>query len=140
MHANSLANLKPPWQPGESGCRGRKTAGVYVSEWLNQLVGRTREQVEAGFADESAEVAKRIAAARVLRAMRLDAEGDRATELVCDRTAGRPVQAVVNITADVADLGAVNLGGEYQATTQAIMGVHEVADRGQALLFTDGKG
>ena len=107
MHENSLANLKPPWQPGESGSPGRKTAGAYISEWINQLSGRTREQVEAVFADESAEMAKRIAAARLLRAMRLDAEGDRATELVCDRTAGRPVQAVVTVTADVADLGAM---------------------------------
>ena len=104
MHKNSLANLKPPWQPGESGSPGRKSAGAYISEWINELAIRTREHVDAVLADESANVAKRIAAARVLRAMRLDAEGDRATELVCDRTAGRPVQAVVNITADVADL------------------------------------
>ncbi len=70
-------------------------------------MGRTREHVEAVYNDETAEMAKRIAAARVLRAMQLDSEGDRATELVCDRTAGRPVQAVVTVTADVADLGAM---------------------------------
>ncbi len=120
MHENSLANLKPPWQPGESGCPGRKTAGAYISEWINQLTGRTREHVETVYTDETADMAKRIAAARVLRAMRLDAEGDRATELVCDRTAGRPVQAVVNIAADVADLGAMLIEARKLAGLPAV--------------------
>lgn len=37
-HPNSLANLRPAWQPGQSGnMAGRKPAGLNIKEWHNQI-------------------------------------------------------------------------------------------------------
>ena len=77
---------------------------TYPAEWLRGLCGHTRAELQAIIDDEKEPASRQAAARQILAA----ADGDtRAFAEICDRTGGRPVQAVLNVTADVADLGAM---------------------------------
>ena len=98
MNENSLANLQPPWQPGQSGNpRGRPAAGASVIEWMNLMAEWPEEKIEAMAEDPQAPANKRIAARRLLAAITGDPERDarEAAAFVCDYSDGRPRQRAV---------------------------------------------
>lgn len=95
-----ISGTAPPaehqFPPGVSGNpAGRpKNAGSSILEWVNALAESTMAQVKQALDDETAPMAKRIAAGRVLCAV---AEGEDFDRL-CDRTLGKPVQGVKDET------------------------------------------
>ena len=117
-HPNSLANLRPPWSPGQSGCPGgQRTDGAYIAEWRNAMLAvnddgtprYTKADIEAVVDDAASPPAKIIAARQLLNCMksgenwivgkdgelmpaRIDSEPGRERERVEDRMEGKPVQ------------------------------------------------
>ena len=97
MNENSLANLQPPWQSGQSGNpRGRPAAGASVIEWMNLMAEWPEEKIEAMAEDPQAPANKLIAARRLLAAISSDPEKDsrEAARFVTDYTSGRARQTV----------------------------------------------
>ena len=108
VHPNSIANLSPPWQPGQSGNpNGRVPIGLSYQEWVNALDTHDANGVAKYTEDELKQIrddpkqcrAKRAAAADLLDMARTDY--DKAIPLranvidrICDRTVGKPIQAV----------------------------------------------
>lgn len=89
-HPRSLANLRS-FKPGTSGNpAGRKTAGAYIREWFNAMVGWKHEKVKKVLDDDKAPMGKRIAARQMLDAM----EDGTAIDRICDRTEGKPKQHI----------------------------------------------
>jgi len=77
-HPNSLANLKKPWRPGESGNRNGRPKGIkYLSEALRDLL-----QDEA--------VVRELAEQLVKRARK----SDNAINIVFERTEGKVTQPI----------------------------------------------
>lgn len=110
VHANSLANLAPAWQPGESGNRaGRKPIGLSMLEWANEL-DATNADGTAKYdddalaeivADRKAQHSKRFAAQVLIDGHKggfTDNGKPYALELynlLYDRSVGKPVQSVI---------------------------------------------
>jgi hypothetical protein len=68
--ARSLANLRSPWKPGESGnVKGRPSAGAALREWGNILgeAELTEQELRDIAGDPKAPMLKRAAADRMLR-------------------------------------------------------------------------
>ena len=111
IHPNSLRNLEAnQWQPGQSGNpEGRRTAGACVAEAMNSLINKPAEyvrQVADGEIEDRATLSWRIAAFRVLDAMKPSKNALGATEFLADRTAGKPtVQAQITVTDNHPDRG-----------------------------------
>ena len=98
MNENSLANLQPPWQPGQSGNpAGRPAAGASVIEWMNVMAEWPEDEIETMAEDPQAPANKRTAARRWLAAMddEREREAREAVEFVCDYTNGRPRQTAI---------------------------------------------
>ncbi len=109
VHPNSLANLGPAWQPGQSGNpNGRVPIGLSYQEWLNVLdthdadgVAKYDQAALEQIRDDPTQArSKRAAAADLLDMPRTDYEKAipmRANSIdrVSDRTVGRPVQSVM---------------------------------------------
>ncbi len=101
VHPNSLANLRPPWQPGESGNEaGRKPAGQSILEWINEHATDTEAEIKLIAKDASQPIYIRMAAGAMLGAARQwwtkgkrDAGDD--FDRILDRTIGKPVQSLV---------------------------------------------
>jgi hypothetical protein len=103
--ASPVTGVVPPasgrWQPGQSGNpAGRKSAGAYLSEWLNSMAEWSEDQLLKVLEDKDAPAAKR-AAARVWK----DAMSTRCNKVgtpiagdeldrICDRTVGAPANSV----------------------------------------------
>ncbi len=122
-HPNSVANLRPPWAPGQSGCPGGQRAnGAYIAEWRNAMLAvnddetprYTKADLEKIVEDDNAAPAKIIAARWILNCMlsgenwivgkdgellpaRIDSEPGRERERLMDRIEGKPAQHV-NVT------------------------------------------
>ena len=97
VHTNSLANLSPPWRPGESGNpTGRPAGVVYPSEHMRGMAGMTAEAMRRIRNDAGEPVSRRIAAGIYLDALDGDTARTRmdATSELCDRTEGRPAQSI----------------------------------------------
>ncbi len=109
-HANSLANLRPPWQPGQSGNRaGRPNTGGSLIEYIHELGSESEpgiakyplEELEAIGADHRVSHTKAIAA-QLLFLARTPGFHEKSgkpycamlVELILDRTVGKPVQSV----------------------------------------------
>ncbi len=110
-HANSLANLRPPWQPGQSGNRaGRPNTGGSLIEYIHELGSESEpgiakyplEELEAIGADHRVSHTKAMAA-QLLFLARTPGFHEKSgkpycamlVEMILDRTVGKPVQAVV---------------------------------------------
>ena len=122
-HPNSVANLRPPWAPGQSGCPGGQRAnGAYIAEWRNAMLAvnddetprYTKADLEKIVEDDNAAPAKIIAARLILNCMlsgenwivgkdgelmpaKIDSEPGRERERLMDRIEGKPAQHV-NVT------------------------------------------
>ena len=104
--AKSLANLAPPFRPGESGNpAGRPNAGASVIDWLNVMAEWTRADLRTVVGDDTLP-ANKLAAARLW----LDASSTDRTSAglpiatsalseLMDRLDGKPRQAV-QVTSD----------------------------------------
>ena len=110
VHPNSLANLQPAWQPGESGNRnGRKPIGLSMLEWANELdaingdgTAKYDDKALAKLVDDpTAQHTKRLAAQVLIDAHKggfTDKGKPWALELynlLYDRSIGKPVQSVL---------------------------------------------
>ena len=110
-HANSLANLRPPWQPGQSGNRaGRPNTGGSLIEYIHELGSESEpgiakyplEELEAIGADHRVSHTKAMAA-QLLFLARTPGFHEKSgkpycamlVDMILDRTVGKPVQAVV---------------------------------------------
>ncbi|MEE9129859.1 MAG: hypothetical protein V3T84_07545 [Phycisphaerales bacterium] len=110
-HANSLANLRPPWQPGQSGNRkGRPNTGGSLIEYIHELGSESEpgvakyplEELEAIGADHRASHTKAMAA-QLLVLARTPGFHEKSgkpycamlVEMILDRTVGKPVQSVM---------------------------------------------
>ncbi len=110
-HANSLANLRPPWQQGQSGNRrGRPNTGGSLIEYIHELGSESEpgiakyplEELEAIGADQRCSHTKAMAA-QLLVLARTPGFHEKSgkpycamlVEMILDRTVGKPVQAVV---------------------------------------------
>ena len=94
--ARQLANLRPPWQPGETpNPAGRPAAGLAVIEAMNLMGGWSEEQIREVADDDDALAAKRTAACRWLAAIDSGNERDArdAAVFVCNYSVGRPHQS-----------------------------------------------
>ena len=90
-HPNSLANLRPPWKPGDvPNPKGRPTAGAVVKEHWNALAGLSQVEIEQIAADPHQSIARRAAANRWLAAL------DKAPDLeqIIGHTDGKAKQSV----------------------------------------------
>ena len=70
-NAASLANLRPPWKPGESGNpKGRRTCGAVAREYLNSFAeqGLTLADMQAIIAEPTEPAVKVQAAMRMIEA------------------------------------------------------------------------
>lgn len=88
--ARSLANLKPPWKPGEQPpFPGRKNAGATVKERFNAMQDLPVTQLEAVASNPASPVSDVAAANQWLRAK------DRGDELqrILEQTDGKPAQS-----------------------------------------------
>lgn len=109
-HPNSLANLCPPWQPGQSGNRkGRPNSGGSLIEYVHELMDEsepgiakyTLEELNAISADHRVSHPKAIAAQLVTLA-RTPGFHEKSgkpycamlVDMILDRTVGKPVQSV----------------------------------------------
>ncbi len=109
-HANSLANLRPPWQQGQSGNRrGRPNTGGSLIEYIHELGSESEpgiakyplEELEAIAADHRVSHTKAMAA-QLLFLARTPGFHEKSgkpycamlVEMILDRTVGKPVQAV----------------------------------------------
>ena len=110
LHANSLANLRPPWQQGQSGNRrGRPNTGGSLIEYIHEL----GSEAEPGIAKYPLEELEKIAAdhrvshtkamaAQLLFLARTPGFHEKSgkpycamlVEMILDRTVGKPIQAV----------------------------------------------
>ena len=110
-HANSLANLRPPWQQGQSGNRrGRPNTGGSLIEYIHELGSESEpgiakyplEDLEKIAADHRVSHTKAMAA-QLLFLARTPGFHEKSgkpycamlVEMILDRTVGKPVQAVV---------------------------------------------
>ena len=110
-HANSLANLCPPWQQGQSGNRrGRPNTGGSLIEYIHELGSESEpgiakyrlEELEVISADHRVSHTKAMAA-QLLFLARTPGFHEKSgkpycamlVEMILDRTVGKPVQAVV---------------------------------------------
>ncbi len=110
-HTNSLANLRPPWQAGQSGNRaGRPNTGGSLIEYIHELGSEAEpgiakyplEELEAISADHRVSHTKAMAA-QLLFLARTPGFHEKSgkpycamlVEMILDRTVGKPVQAVV---------------------------------------------
>jgi hypothetical protein len=93
---NSLANLRPPWRPGENpNPNGRLTAGAVVKQHWNAMSDWPRDRLERVANDEAQPIARRAAANRWLAAL------DKAPDLeqIIGHTDGKARQAIdMNVT------------------------------------------
>lgn len=105
MHPNSLANLKPPWQPGVNpNPRGNPKPGPKVSPALHKYLQWTYEEIVELAASERANklpMADVIAITAILKAAKDQMWGDKTREWVTDRTEGRLARADVDVAVDV---------------------------------------
>ena len=110
QHANSLANLRPPWQAGQSGNRaGRPNTGGSLIEYIHELGSESEpgiakyplEELKAIGADHRVSHTKAMAA-QLLFLARTPGFHEKSgkpycamlVELILDRTVGKPVQSV----------------------------------------------
>lgn len=117
---NRLANLRPPWKPGQSGNGvGRRRGGASISEWINAFLEVHPDTGKPAYsmvklkriAERDRAPARRAAAVEVLTATAcrlkyaIDRHGDayltgsdpepgRALERIMDRLEGKPRQTV----------------------------------------------
>ncbi len=108
--ANSLANLRPPWQAGQSGNRaGRPNTGGSLIEYIHELGSESEpgvakyplEELEAIGADQRCSHTKAMAAQLIMLA-RTPGFHEKSgkpycamlVDMILDRTVGKPVQAV----------------------------------------------
>ena len=108
--ANSLANLRPPWQQGQSGNRrGRPNTGGSLIEYIHELGSESEPgiakyplgELEAIGADQRCSHTKAIAA-QLLFLARTPGFHEKSgkpycamlVEMILDRTVGKPVQSV----------------------------------------------
>ena len=109
-HANSLANLRPPWQQGQSGNRrGRPNTGGSLIEYIHELGSESEpgiakypmEELEKIAADHRVSHTKAMAA-QLLFLARTPGFHEKSgkpycamlVEMILDRTVGKPIQAV----------------------------------------------
>ena len=101
--ARQLANLRPPWKPGDvPNPRGRPAAGAAIIELVNALQESSEEEVRKIADDATAPLNKRIAATRLLATLYADDphEARKSASFVVDYTHGRPVQTQKVLNAD----------------------------------------
>ena len=113
VHANSLANLCPPWQAGVGGKSGdnpvHPSHGSSLIECINEIGDWTRAKLQALADDEAAPVLRRKAAKSHLRSMEDDfAKSGKPLamddlHLHLDYTDGKPVQRVETVHTEVRD-------------------------------------
>ena len=109
-HANSLANLRPPWQPGQSGNRaGRPNTGGSLIEYIHELGSESEpgiakyplEELEAISADHRCSHTKAMAA-QLLFLARTPGFHEKSgkpycamlIEMLLDRKVGKPPQTL----------------------------------------------
>ena len=113
VHANSLANLLPPWKAGVSGQSRdvpiHRSHGSSLIECINEIGDWTKAKLQALADDESAPVLRRKAAKSHLRSMEDDfAKSGKPLamddlHLHLDYTDGKPVQRVEVARVEVSD-------------------------------------
>ena len=120
MHANSLANLMPPWQAGKDGVSATsptpvKNHGRALIECINDLADWPESKVQALADDLDAPIVKRKAAKSHLRSLNDDfAKSGKPLamddlHLHLDYTDGKPVQRVEVARVEVADPAALRV-------------------------------
>ena len=109
--AASLANLRPPWKPGQSGNpNGRPNSGHVLIDYVHDLMAEeadgtaryTLEQLEAIGADHRASHPKAMAA-RLITLARTPGFHEKSgkpycavlVDMILDRTVGKPMQSLV---------------------------------------------
>lgn len=152
-HANSLANLRPPWQQGQSGNRkGRPNTGGSLIEYIHELGSESEpgiakyplEELEAISADHRCSHTKAMAA-QLLFLARTPGFHEKSgkpycavlVEMILDRTVGKPVQSVhvhrtetrspAAIGADVAAMLAELITGDPAMLGQAMANMDPAA-------------
>lgn len=92
MNPNSLANLKPAWQPGQSGNPGGNYKNTpKISNAYNRLLALTLDELRAF---KAANVAEEIAL-KLVRAAVKDSTSLQAVKEITDRTEGKAKQNMV---------------------------------------------
>lgn len=100
--AKAMANLCPPWKPGEAPkSAGRpKSAGLSIREWMNEMQDWPRERILQLMEDKDSPVAQVAAARCWFDATSLGYTSSGAPvagsdlDRICDRTDGKPNQPV----------------------------------------------
>lgn len=108
VHPNSLANLRPPWKPGETGIPGNR----YVERMVNggcRAGPRAIELISRTMRDEEQPISTRL----------------RCAEYIVDKTWPKaPSGAAVNITAEAIDF--LELRFHYPGDTDTKPNGHDV--------------
>ena len=152
-HANSLANLCPPWQQGQSGNRrGRPNTGGSLIEYIHELGSESEpgiakyplDELEAIGADHRVSHTKAMAA-QLLFLARTPGFHEKSgkpycamlVEMILDRTVGKPVQAVVvhktetrppaEISADIAATLAALFTADPEVLSKALVNMAPAA-------------
>lgn len=108
---NVRANLRPPWT-SETAPKGRKNAGLSVTEWRNELAGWELDEIAEllRYADASAAGTpqpgrpRKITAAQIVAAREImqAVGGDKdARRDLCDYTGNKPTSTNVNLNETV---------------------------------------
>lgn len=126
--AKALANLRPPWKPGESGNKaGEWSAGANVKHQWNRMADWSRQQLERVSQDETETVARRAAANRWLAAL----ESREDLNQIISHTDGSPAKSVdVNVSGGMTHTHAVRAAMDrLKADPQAMSEAHALARR-----------
>ena len=97
-HPNSLANLRPPWKPGESGNHVGER-GPIVTPFMRRMADMTLEELMA-LEPKKLTLAELIAYRMLLKAATDEAWGDNTREQVLKRLDGDVVKGDVNVNID----------------------------------------
>ena len=134
VHANSLANLQAPFTGPDDPRRaiGRSLGASYI-EWCNRLELKTDKELKTIRADNAEPRSKRLAAATLIRASRMDFAkngspiADKDLDRLLDRTHGKSLQRVEVRQEEAVDPSVIRLKllellGEHPELRQALAG------------------